>query len=399
MYSGTSNSRTLPVLAGEAARGLTSTIRDSHEAISRRAFRTVGPAAIPVQLVHDGIAGTVYGLVGSLSRATLRGGARVLGAAERPDARSLQERSGGRRALGALNGAFGDTLHRLNSPLELSMTVRHRGRDVAADRDSLAQAFSGASGRVAVFVHGLGQTEDAWEPAGSARVPYPARLRSELGYTPVLVRYNTGRSIDENGRELAHLLERIVAAWPTPVHELALIGHATGALVCRSACYAGFEQPWAIRVRHVVTLGAPHRGSVLQKALQTATRALTALPETRAAGRTLELRSAGLKDAGRGSQTPFLPHVRHLFVSASITCDPDSRVSRAFGDLLVSRNSAWAHPGDRRPMRFPVENYRHVGGINHFDLLDHPVVLGQLVDWLRRPELPPGPTPAAAQRP
>jgi hypothetical protein len=50
-------------------------------------------------------------------------------------------------------------------------------------------------------------------------------------------------------------------------------------------------------------------------------------------------------------------------------------------------------------MRFPVENYRHVGGINHFDLLDHPVVLGQLVDWLRRPELPPGPTPAAAQRP
>jgi pimeloyl-ACP methyl ester carboxylesterase len=268
------------------------------------------------------------------------------------------------------------------------MTVRNRGRDVAADRDSLAAAFVGASGRVTVFVHGLGQTEDAWDPAGSERVPYPARLRSELGYTPVMVRYNTGRSIDENGTELARLLGQVIDAWPVPVHELALIGHATGALVARSACYAAFEQPWAAKLRHVITLGAPHRGSFLEKAVQTATRALSTLPETRAAGKTLELRSAGLKDAGRGSETPFLPHVRHLFVSASVMRDPDSRLGRAFGDLLVSRNSAWAHPGDRRPMRFPVESYRHVGGINHFDLLDHPVVLGQIVDWLRRPELP-----------
>jgi hypothetical protein len=378
-------------LAGEASRGLTSTIRDTHAAISRRAFRAVGPAALPVQLVHDGLAGSVYGIIGSLSRATIRGGARVLGAVEPADARSLQERPGGRRALGALNGAFGDTLHRLNSPLELTMTVRQRGRDVGAETDSLAEAFSGASGRVAVYVHGLGQTEDAWDPAGPERVPYPARLRSELGYTPVMVRYNTGRSVDENGGELSQLLQQIVDAWPVPVHELALIGHATGALVCRSACYAGFERAWAGKVGHVITLGAPHRGSVLENAVQTASRALTSLPETRAAGRTLELRSAGLKDAGRGSETPFLPHVRHLFVSASIARDPDSRLGRALGDLIVSRNSAWAHPGDRRPMRFPVESYRQVGGINHFDLLDHPVVLGQIIDWLRRPELPPGP--------
>jgi hypothetical protein len=377
-------------LAGEAAAGMTNTVRDTHRTIARRAFRAVGPASLPVQVMHDGIADAVYGIVGSLSRATLRGGARALGAVERPDASSLQERPGGRRALGALNGALGDTLHRLNSPLQLKMTLRSGGQDIPAHRDSLTQAFPGASGRLAVFVHGLGQTEDAWQPGGAERVPYPARLRSELGYTPVLVRYNTGLSVDENGRALARLLEQVHDAWPVKVDELALIGHASGALVCRGACYVGFEQRWAAKVRHLITLGAPHRGSVLGQAAQAASRSLSRLPETRAAGRTLELRSAGIKDAGLGLQTPFLPYVRHLFVSASVARDPSSRIGRVLGDLVVSRDSAWAHPGDRQPMQFPVESYRQIGGIHHFDLLGHPIVLGQIVDWLRRPELPPG---------
>ncbi len=377
-------------LAGEAAGGLTSTVRDTHRAIARRAFRSVGPAALPVRVVHDGIAETVYGIVGALSRATLRGGVRALGASERPGGKSLRDGAGGRRVLGALNGAFGDTLHRLGSPLELPMTVRHRGQDVPVNRDSLAQSFPNAGGRLAVFVHGLGQTEDAWQPQSPQRTPYPARLRSELGYTPVLVRYNTGRSVEENGRELAELLELLVRGWPAVVDELALIGHATGALACRSACQVGSEQVWAAKLRHLITLGAPHRGSMLEQAVQVASGALSRLPETRAAGRTLELRSAGLKDAGRGSQTPFLPYVRHLFVSASIARDPSSRAGRLLGDLVVSRNSAWAHPGDRQPMRFPVDSYREIGGIHHFDLLDHPVVLGQILDWLRRPELPAG---------
>ena len=39
-------------------------------------------------------------------------------------------------------------------------------------------------------------------------------MEIELGYTPLYVRYNSGRHISENGRDLAEQLERLVAAWP-----------------------------------------------------------------------------------------------------------------------------------------------------------------------------------------
>ncbi len=74
------------------------------------------------------------------------------------------------------------------------------------------------------------------------------------------------------------------------------------------------------------------------------------------------------------------------------------------GDLVVSRNSAWAHPGAGTPVRFPPESYRQIGGINHFSLTGHPIVLAQLVEWLGpHPQLPASPSvvPAGggAQRP
>jgi hypothetical protein len=213
-----------------------------------------------------------------------------------------------------------------------------------------------------------------------------------MGYTPLYLRYNSGRPVEENGRELSRLLACVVANWPAPVHELTLIGHAAGALVCRSACEHGFDEEWAGKVRHVVTLGAPHRGVAFERAARAAGNALRRLPETRAAGRALETRSAGIKDVGRGSQTGFLPHTRYLFVSASVTRDPTNRLGRMLGDLVVSRNSAWAHPGAGEPVRFPVESYRQVGGLNHFELPSHPVVLEQIASWLAGPgQLPPPP--------
>ena len=42
-------------------------------------------------------------------------------------------------------------------------------------------------------------------------------------------------------------------------------------------------------------------------------------------------------------------------------------------------------------MRFPVENYHHVGGANHFDLLNHPAIYEQIKRWVSgRPALEPG---------
>ena len=56
---------------------------------------------------------------------------------------------------------------------------------------------------------------------GTARRTTAAGSRRSAGWTPVYVRYNTGRRISENGRSLAELLEETVADWPVDVEEIA----------------------------------------------------------------------------------------------------------------------------------------------------------------------------------
>src|SRR5918992_833720 len=109
------------------------------------------------------------------------------------------------------------------------------GRQVVTDSAGLASAYPDATPRLAVFVHGLCETEAAWH-IGS-RPGYGYRLREEHGYTPVDVRYNTGLHVSDNGRRLAQVLDHLVAAWPVEVEEIALVGHSMGGLVARSACH------------------------------------------------------------------------------------------------------------------------------------------------------------------
>jgi hypothetical protein len=53
-------------------------------------------------------------------------------------------------------------------------------------------------------------------------------------------------------------------------------------------------------------------------------------------------------------------------------------VGRIIGDLVVLQPSAWARQTSGTRLRFPIEHYHHVGGANHFDLLNHPAIYAQL---------------------
>ncbi|MDT0496259.1 hypothetical protein RM530_02610, partial [Algiphilus sp. W345] len=53
-----------------------------------------------------------------------------------------------------------------------------------------------------------------------------------LDCSVLYLRYNSGRHVSENGRELARLLEVLVAQWPSPLREIDLIGHSMGGLLC-----------------------------------------------------------------------------------------------------------------------------------------------------------------------
>lgn len=412
--------RALGELGGDTLAGVAAQAQGVHEGISHRVFAAVGPAGMVVRVMHDAIARGVYQAVRGGLRSFARGGASAARAMQGADAPSIERTSTGRVALGALNGIYGDTLQRRGSPLALGTTIRlpnggaPRGRethgardvrdarDVQIGREALALAFPDASPRLAVFLHGLCETEDAWRLGDRRHVPYGAALQTELGYTPLYVRYNSGRHISHSGRELAELLARVSENWPVEVQEIALIGHSMGGLVARSACHYGDGSEWCSKVRHLFTLGAPHRGAPLERLANVAGAGLGMLPETRVIASTLNSRSAGIKDLrfgylldedwlaqepdallrNTGKEVPFLSTANHYFVCATLSREPHAPVGRMIGDLLILRESAWDHSPHGERMRFPVDHYRHFGGANHLDLLNHPAIYAQIHRWL-----------------
>jgi pimeloyl-ACP methyl ester carboxylesterase len=333
-----------------------------------------------------------------LTRSIVRAGGVAAGATRPPDAPSIEDSPAGRFVRGALNGAFGDALEERDNALALEMTVRRGARDVELSREGLRRAFPDATPRLAVFTHGLCETDEAWRLGGSRHVPYGIRLQVELGYTPVYVRYNTGRHVSANGQQFARVLDALTRYWPTEVHEIALIGHSMGGLVGRSGCHYSEGQDWCSKVRRVFTLGTPHKGAPLEQVVNRASATLARLPETRGLARALNIRSVGIKDLRYGylveedwfgydcdaylrraaRDIPFLPRAHHYFICATLSREPDALVGRIIGDLLVLQPSAWSSGGRAERLRFPIDHYYHLGGSNHFELLNHPAVYEQI---------------------
>jgi pimeloyl-ACP methyl ester carboxylesterase len=396
-------------LAGEALAAGGTLVRDMHEGIAGRPFAILGAPAKPVRLIHDGIARAVYGGVRGSLRAAGRGGALLASARAAADGPSVTSRPRPGLAVGAVNGMYGDHLEQRRNALAGPMEVRRAGEAVAATPEALATAFPDATTRVVVFVHGLCGTEETWRlfplRGREGRRTYGERLQDELSFTPVYVRYNTGRRISANGRDLARLIEDVVEGWPSPVSELVLVGHSMGGLVARSACHYGEAEGhrWTDAVRHVFCLGTPHLGADLEKGANVVGWALGKLPETRALANLVNARSVGIKDLRFGScveedwcdcdpdeylsdrcqEVPFLADAGYYFVGATLGRGP---LGSTLGDLLVRMPSASGRGNGRgRRIPFEVDNGHELVGMTHFDLLNHPAVYDQLRRWIGRP--------------
>jgi pimeloyl-ACP methyl ester carboxylesterase len=398
--------RALADIAGKAVARPATVARDVHSAVTRRIFGALGPLSVPVRVVHDPLSGISYKGIAAALRVPLSA-AGLLAASRAPNhAPSLADSRAGALMLGAANGFVGDRLADRHPELATAFTFRQGGREVKQSREALAAAHPDATARIAVFIHGLCETEDAWAspyPGGAPRPTYGDRLRSELGITPVYVRYNTGLHVSDNGRALATGLDDLVSAWPTDVESIALVGHSMGGLVARSAChYAAVDRREAAsKVSHVVCLGTPHLGAPLEKAANMVAWPLARLPETRPfADLFLNGRSAGIKDLRFGNcveddwcdcdpdeflrdrcrEVPFLESATYCFVAATLSGQP-SGASGLVGDLLVTYRSA-SGAGRRRRIPFEADNGHHVGGVDHLRLLNHPVVYERLQTWL-----------------
>ncbi len=418
--------RALGAVGGEALGAGAACVEELHRAVARRAFGAGGPGVVPVRAAHDAIAGGVYATVRTVGGVISRAGGAAAAATRPADAVSLGATPRGAALLGALNGAFGDTIHARHRALSPALAVRVGGADVPLAREGLRAAFPVAGPRLVVLLHGLGESERSWhrrERTHGRTLPasYGTLLERDLGLTPVVLRCNTGRHISENGEELAGLLGDLLAAWPTRVRSLSLVGHSMGGMIVRSALHHAQrgEADWVSRVEHVVSLGSPYLGAPLERATNRVTWALAKVPETAPIARLVNARAAGVKDLRYGAllredwegadpdalgrdtagDVHHLTSAEHYCVSATLGARERHPLGRLLGDVLVPPASATGSGRSARRTPLAFDDAAHFPGLSHFDLLNHPAVYARLQRWLApvQPQLAAASAPAPAR--
>ena len=301
--------------------------------------------------------------------------------------------------LAVLNGVFGDHLEASANPLATPMSLRHEGRALTLDTASLQAALPAASGRLVLLIHGLCMNDLQWQRDGH---DHGATLARELGFTPVYLRYNSGRHVHANGADLARLLERLLAAWPVPLQRVVLLCHSMGGLVARSALHQGAQagQAWPARVDDLVCLGTPHHGAPLERAGHGLDILLGATPYAAPLARLSRVRSAGITDLRHGNLLPprhaasgrLLPpasvplpaHLRCYAMAAQLGDTAAALKGRVLGDGLVPVASALGHHAQAsRRLAFAADRQAVLQGVSHLGLLSRPEAAAQLQRWLR----------------
>ena len=343
-----------------------------------------------------GISRWVYGAV----RAITRGVARLIGVtlAASPGGRVRPSRSRD-AAVSILNGAFGDALEAEGNPLALATTLRHRGASV--EPEGVADVLEDVTDTALVMVHGLCMHDGRW---GDADHDMVAELAAGLEAAPIGVRYNSGRHVSQNGRDLAGLLDRLAASWPG-LRRIVIVAHSMGGLVARSALEVARTkaQPWLGLEVALVTLGTPHHGAPLERFGSVVDGLLASNRFFEPYARLGKARSAGVTDLRYGSVADDwsdldrfahgpgdrrhvpLPETVDVYLVAASPSGTAGRRDRTFGDGLVLLDSALGrHADPERTLAVPLDRQWIAPGLNHFDLVRHPSVTARVLEWLAR---------------
>lgn len=361
---------------------LISPVEGMHRAIADRWLSLAGPKADPVRRLVDGVTATTYGAIRAGGSAI--GGALSAGAglwSEQTTLRPIWETPRGRYVQSTLNALWGDKFDHDESPFRIELGLRDpHGRLISTAPTSLRRAFPKPNDRLAVLLHGLGETERCWQ-AGAGQ-----NLAEELetdGFSVLRMRYNTGRSVPDNGGDLADLIEKLRLAWPVAVEEVVLIGHSMGGLVARSAVKAAHASghEWVDLARHIVAIGTPHLGSPIEKAVGFISDGLGLFRETRPLGAFVEQRSAGIKNLGNGVDRAddSTGAIAYHVVAGAVTAEPTHPLGVLVGDLVVGVGSA---TGKGRRFQVDSSDVLVVGARRHADLLQDPRVISQTRRWL-----------------
>jgi hypothetical protein len=347
-----------------------------------------------------GVTGFVYRSVRLVTRGTFAV-LRMMGGRERRVALTDARREAAVRAV--VNGVIGDHLEATGNALAIPMVLRRNGMTLPLERDGLAAAVPGATGKVVVLVHGLCMNDLQWDLRG--RGDHGQALARDLGYTPVYLHYNTGLHVSRNGRDFSDVLQALVAAWPVPVTELAVVAHSMGGLVTRSAIHQARQagHSWPGVLRKVVFLATPHHGSPLERHGNAFESALASVPYAAPFARVGRMRSAGITDLRVGNLldadwqgrdrfertgdtravVPLPEGVRCFAVAATRGRRPGGFGARVWGDGLVPVASALGeHEDAARTLAFPPDRKWIAYGTSHFALLHRQDVYARIRAWL-----------------
>lgn len=385
-------------LAFDAVEHMTSLVEAMHHNIAR--------TPLPFSQLEDrpapGITGLVYQSIRGVTGLLRSGVDNMLGLAQ-----PLIPPHSGTPAYeawrAATNGVLGDHLADSDNPLAIPMALRRDGRALTLERKALGQTLPNASGKLLVVIHGLCMNDLQWTRNDHNHAEALAR---ELGYTPVYLHYNSGRHVSTNGREFARLLEQLVGLWPVELASVTLLTHSMGGLVARSACHYAHADglQWPGLLRDVVFLGTPHQGAPLERHGNRFQLLHQISPYIAPLARLGMIRSAGITDLRYGSlldtdwqgtdrfapggdlrqHLPLPDGIRHFAAAASLGNAEGDVKDRWLADGLVPLYSALGrHHDAARCLAFAPEQQWVGYEMNHWALLNHPVLYAQIRDWLK----------------
>jgi pimeloyl-ACP methyl ester carboxylesterase len=378
----------------EATKTVTSLVEEMQRTIGG------GPTLLgrPLEGTTRRLAGPIYGyvravtqLVGSGLDLALAQLASAIGASRpRPEHEAI---------LAAMNGVLGDYLWETRNPLTIEMRLRHGGRPLRLERETLAETLPQRGAKLLVLVHGSCMNDLQWHRQGH---DHGAALARDLGYTPIYLHYNSGLHISTNGREFATLLEKLVSVWPVQLAELVLLGHSMGGLVARSACHDAEARGlrWREHLDTLICLGSPHHGAPLERGGNWVDFLLGISRYSAPLARLGMIRSAGVTDMRFGSvldedwrnvdrfafgtdcraPAPLPEGVRCFVVAGTTATKPATRLP---SDGLVPVDSALGRC--RRPeltLDVPEDHQLIAFATKHLELLDRSEVYAQLKSWL-----------------
>jgi pimeloyl-ACP methyl ester carboxylesterase len=302
-------------------------------------------------------------------------------------------------AVSALNGVMGDRLLAQNNSLAINMAFRRNGKTLTLDE--LNTLIEQADGKVLLMVHGLCMNDVQWT---RNEHNHGEKLAEEFRMLPIYLHYNTGQHISENGRELANLLQSLVATITGPI-SLNILAHSMGGLVSRSACHYGKQagHSWPNKLDKMIFLGTPHHGAPLEKGGNWLGQLLAISPYSAPFVPLVKLRSSGVTDLRHGNlcdeewqhKDRFATHgdartpvplpvgVKCYFVAASMAAKPNALRDKLIGDGLVGVNSALGkHKENRHNLDIAASRHYLAYNINHMELLSDKLIYDTLADYL-----------------